>query len=135
MDKPRFILDSNILISTLNRQLNLEAFFDGLPDCEVYINLVTEIEVLAKPGMNEKEEAEVRALLDCFLWAEIDKPTRNEAVRIRRAKDKSLRLPDALIAASAVTLKATVLSNDPHLRDYQWPGYTAQPCELPEEIR
>jgi predicted nucleic acid-binding protein len=135
MSKPRFILDSNILISTLNHKLDLEAFLDGLPDCEMYINLVTEIEVLAKPGMDAKEEAEARALLDCFLWAEIDKPTRNEAVCIRRAKDKPLRLPDALIAASAVTLKATVLSNDPHLRDYQWPGYIAQPCGLPEETR
>ena len=129
------MLDSNVLIDILNRKLDLEAFLDGLPDCELYINLVTEIEVLSKPGMNVKEDAEARALLDCFLWAEIDKPTRNEAVRIRRSRDKSLRLPDALIAASAVILKAAVLSNDPHLRDYQWPGYTAQPCGLPEDTR
>jgi predicted nucleic acid-binding protein len=85
--------------------------------------------------MDAKEETEARALLDCFLWAEIDKPTRNEAVLIRRARNKPLRLPDALIAASSITLKAVVLSNDPHLRDYQWPGYTAQPCGLPKDTR
>jgi predicted nucleic acid-binding protein len=135
MGKPRFILDSNILISSLNRELDLEAVLDGLPECEMYVNLVTEIEVLAKPGMNAQEEAEARALLDCFLWAEIDKPTREETIRIRRSKDKPLRLPDALIAASAIALNATVLSNDPHLRDYQWPGYSARPCGLPEETR
>ena len=39
---------------------------------------------------------------------------------------KELRLPDALIAASAIVLNATVLSNDSHLRDYQRPGYTAR---------
>jgi predicted nucleic acid-binding protein len=132
MPRSRFILDSNILIDTLNRKLDLEAFLDNLPDCEVYINLVIEIEVLAKPDMDAKEEAAARALLDCFLWAEIDKPTRNEAIRIRRAKDTPLRLPDALIAASAVMLNATVLSNDPHLRDYQWPGYTARSCKPPD---
>jgi predicted nucleic acid-binding protein len=132
MTKPRFMLNSNVLIDTLNHKLNLEAFLDSLPDCEVYINLVVEIEVLAKPDMDVKEETEARALLDCFIWAEIDKPTRNEAVRIRRAGDKSLRLPDALIAASAVTLNATVLSNDPHLRDYQWLGYAARPCKPPD---
>jgi predicted nucleic acid-binding protein len=36
-------------------------------------------------------------------------------------------LPDALIAASAINLNATVLSNDPHLRDFQWEGYKARP--------
>jgi predicted nucleic acid-binding protein len=32
----------------------------------------------------------------------------------------------ALIAASAITLNATVLSNDSHLRDYKRSGYTAR---------
>jgi hypothetical protein len=84
MNKPRFVLDSNILIDTLNHKLDPEAFLDGLPDCEVYINLVTEIEVLAKPGMDAKEEVEARTLLDCFLRAEIDKPARDETIRFRR---------------------------------------------------
>jgi predicted nucleic acid-binding protein len=59
---------------------------------------------------------------------EIDKSVRETTVQIRRAKE--LRLPDALIAASAITLNATVLSNDPHLRDYQRAGYTARSCAL-----
>ena len=130
MDKKRFFLDSNVLIDTLNRKLNLLAFLDNFPDCETYINLVVEIEVLAKAGMGEREEAEVRALLNSFKWAEIDKSVRETAVQIRRAKE--LRLPDALIAASAITLNATVLSNDPHLRDYQRAGYTARSCALSE---
>jgi len=35
-------------------------------------------------------------------------------------------LPDALIAASAIILNATVLSNDSRLENYQRPGYTAR---------
>jgi predicted nucleic acid-binding protein len=58
----------------------------------------------------------------------MDKPTRNEAIRIRRGNAKSVLLPDALIAANAISLNATVLSDDPHLRDFKWPGYTARPC-------
>jgi predicted nucleic acid-binding protein len=128
MDKPRFLLDTNVLIDTLNHKLDLIAFLDALPDCEIYINLVVEIEVLAKDGMSEQEETNARALLDSFKWVEIDKPVREIAIQIRRAKE--LRLPDALIAASVIILNATVLSNDPHLRDYQRLGYTAQPCVL-----
>ena len=129
MDKPRFLLDSNVLIDTLNRRLDLLAFLDTLPDCEVYINPVVEIEVLAKDGMSEREETDARALLDSCKWAEIDKTVREITIQIRRAKE--LRLPDALIAASAISINATVLSNDPHLRDYQHPGYTAKPCIQP----
>ena len=126
MDKLRFLLDSNILIDILNHKLDLLAFVDTLPDCELYINPVVEIEVLAKDGMSVQEEADARALLESFKWAEIEKPVREITIQIRRTKE--LRLPDALIAASAITLNATVLSNDPHLRDYRRLGYTARPC-------
>jgi predicted nucleic acid-binding protein len=54
---------------------------------------------------------------------EIDKSICEVAIKIRRAKE--LRLPDALIAASAIILNATVLSNDSHLRDYKHIGYKA----------
>jgi predicted nucleic acid-binding protein len=42
-------------------------------------------------------------------------------------------LPDAIIAATAISLNATVLSNDPHLRDFQWEGYAALPVVLTDQ--
>jgi predicted nucleic acid-binding protein len=127
MSKPRFMLDSNVLIDTLNHKLDLSAFLDTLPDCELYINPVVWVETLAKPDMTGVEDAEARALLSWFLWADIDVSVLDETVLIRRANPRTMFLPDALIAASAISLKATVLSNDPHLRDFQREGYAAQP--------
>ena len=124
MDTFRFMLDTNVIIDNLDRSLNLFAFLTDFPNCEVYINPVVAIEVLAKAGMSEDEEAAARDLLDLFKWTEIDKAVCEIAVQIRRAKE--LRLPDALIAASAIVLNATVLSNDSHLRDYQRSGYSAR---------
>ena len=124
MDKLRFMLDTNVIIDTLNNDLDLLAFLETLPDCEIYINPVVAIEVLAKAGMSKDEEAAARALLDSFKWTEIDKAVCEVAVQIRRAKE--LRLPDALIAASAIVLNAIVLSNDSHLRDYKHSGYSAR---------
>ncbi|MCL2043488.1 MAG: PIN domain-containing protein [Treponema sp.] len=124
MNKSRFLLDTNIIINILNGNLDLLDFFDAFPDCELYINPVIKIEVLAKADMSEQEEIEARALLDSFNWAEIDQSSCEIAIQIRRSK--KLRLPDALIAASAINLNATVLSIDAHLRDFQYPGYTAR---------
>jgi predicted nucleic acid-binding protein len=124
MDTFRFMLDSNVIIDNLSRSLDLFAFLADFPNCEVFINPVVAIEVLAKAGMSKDDEANARALLDSFKWTEIDKAVCEIAVQIRRAKE--LRLPDALIAASAIILNATVLSNDSHLRDYQRSGYTAR---------
>jgi predicted nucleic acid-binding protein len=77
--------------------------------------------------MTENEEAEARALLSWFLWADINASVLDETVLIRRTNPRAMLLPDALIAASAISLKATVLSNDPHLKDFRREGYAAQP--------
>jgi len=124
MSMSRFFLDSNVIIDTLSRKLDLLAFLESFSDCELYINPVVAIEVLAKDNMSKDEEEAARALLDSFKWLEIDKTVCDVAVQIRRAKE--LRLPDALIAASAIILNATVLSNDFHLLDYQHEGYTVR---------
>jgi predicted nucleic acid-binding protein len=127
MDKPRFMLDSNVLIDALNHTLDLPAFLDTLPDCELYINPVVWVETLAKPDMTGEEEAEARALLCWFLWADINASVLDETILIRRTNPKTMLLPDAIIAATAIFFKATVLSNDPHLRDFRWEGYAALP--------
>ena len=101
MDKKRFMLDTNVIIDILNNTFDLLAFLDTFRDCEIYINPIVAIEVLSKVGMSEQEEAAARALLESFKWTEIDKAVCEVAVQIRRAKE--LRLPDALIAASAIT--------------------------------
>jgi predicted nucleic acid-binding protein len=118
------MLDSSVIIGHLNHTLDLFAFFETQGECDIYINLITEIETLAKPGMNVDEDGKARAVLDCFRRAAIDAAAIKIAVQIRRAKE--LLLPDALIAASAITCNATVLSNDPHLRDYVREGYQAR---------
>jgi predicted nucleic acid-binding protein len=125
MNKLRFVLDSNIIISHLNRELNIASFFANKPDCEKCISVVTSIEALAKPDSTPEQLQDARDLLAQFIQVDIFGPIINEtAVILRR---KALDFPDAIIAATAVMLNATVLSNDPHLRDFNWPGYTAQP--------
>jgi predicted nucleic acid-binding protein len=123
METKRFMLDTNIIIGVLNNSLNLREFLEAFPDSEIYINPVVFVEVLAKANMDKTAEAEARSMLALFHFAEINVEIAEIAISIRRTK--KMLLPDVLIAASAIALNATVLSNDPHLRDYVYPGYAA----------
>jgi predicted nucleic acid-binding protein len=125
VNKPRFILDSNIIIGHLNHELSIDGFFAKQPDCEKCISVVTSIEALAKPDSTPEQLQDARDLLARFIHVDIFGPIINEtAVILRR---KTLDFPDAIIAATVIMLNATVLSTDPHLRDFNWPGYAAQP--------
>jgi predicted nucleic acid-binding protein len=125
VNKLRFVLDSNIIISHLNHGLNIDDFFADKPNCEKCISVVTRIEALAKPNSTPEQVRDARDLLARFIQVDIFGPIINETAAILRRK--MLNFPDAIIAATAIMLNATVLSNDPHLRDFSWPGYTAQP--------
>jgi predicted nucleic acid-binding protein len=121
MADPRFILDSTVVINHLNKKIDVDAFFSAVPEFEWYVSIVTEIEALSKPGMTTDEEHEAMAFLARFVALDIDQKIKKETIDIRRAT--KLRLPDAVIAATAVILDATCLSNDTHLLNLVWPGY------------
>jgi predicted nucleic acid-binding protein len=119
-----YILDSNIIMLHLNKKLDLDVFFTALPSAEKCISIVTFIEVLAKPGMTAEDETKARAFLADYTIIDINPTIRETAIMIRRIR--KLRLPDSIIAATAVSLNALMLSNDPHLSNLLWPGYHAQ---------
>ena len=49
---------------------------------------------------------------------------KKETFKLRRAV--RLKLPDCIIAATAITLNAVLLTNDKELLDLAWSGYTAR---------
>jgi predicted nucleic acid-binding protein len=125
MDKPRFIFDSTVVINHLNKKLNLDDFFAASPESEWLISVITEIEALSKPDMTAEEKQETRKFLARFKAVNIIPAIKDMTIEIRQAT--RLKLPDAVIAATAIILNATLLSNDLHfLRTFSWPGLTVQ---------
>jgi predicted nucleic acid-binding protein len=50
-----------------------------------------------------------------------------EAIRIRRAGSPRLKLPDAIVTATAVVLSAYLVTADDKLTKLAWPGFNAVP--------
>ena len=90
------LLDSNIIIYLSKNELPFTVFdkFDNL-----LISVISYMEVLGFKFRNNEEENFVRELIDLFEVQFIDQAIAEKVIEIR--KQNRIRLPDAIIAASA----------------------------------
>ncbi|MDP2680134.1 MAG: type II toxin-antitoxin system VapC family toxin [Rhodoferax sp.] len=88
--------DSSVLILFLNDALPAESMQAG----QALISAIVRAEVLAWPGHTAVSLASATSLLDVCKLVPVDGPVADEAARIRR--ETGLKLPDALIAATAL---------------------------------
>ncbi len=88
----RILVDSDVLVDHLRGHRRFEVGGD-----EGHVSTVTRAELFAGRAT---EERRVRRLLDAFAELPVDRAIAERAGRLRRSK--SVRLPDALIAATAI---------------------------------
>lgn len=81
-----------------------------LPDGQYSVSIITEIELLSFSGLSAEEEQKIRELLLLLDRVHLTDAVRDETIRLRRKN--RLKLPDAIIAASALTHDAILLTND-----------------------
>jgi len=107
MSGERIVLDTSALIDYVK---GVDAVASAFLGCEVFLSVVTEIEFLAWPGMPEERQADAQAFLKEYTSTGISVAIRDHAAWIRR--NLKLKLPDAVIAATALHLKAPLLTRD-----------------------
>lgn len=103
----RVLFDTDVLVDHLNGTKPISAKFAGsgyssISRAELY-------------SWRQADESVIDRLLDQFEELPVDRFIAEEAGRIRRIK--KVRMPDALIAATAITWKAPLLTRN--LRDFQ----------------
>jgi predicted nucleic acid-binding protein len=112
MDKKDLIsLDSNAIMLHINKKIDVDEVLSAYKNCERHISVIVELEVLSRPAMTSSEEAEARAFLDKCVIEDITNDVKKTTVALRRMKQ--MKLPDAIIAATAIVLNAPILSYDP----------------------
>jgi predicted nucleic acid-binding protein len=109
----RWLLDSNVLIDALaglphGMRVLQEA--RKRPDISVIFSAITRIEVLGFPNLSEQEEAAVRRLLNEFEEIAVSNAVVERTIQIRKLV--RIKIPDALIAASADTAQAVVITRN-----------------------
>ncbi|MEO5348675.1 MAG: PIN domain-containing protein [Magnetococcus sp. YQC-3] len=85
-----------------------------LPEGLYGISIVSEIELLSFPSLRQEEEQAIHLLLEKLERLALNRAVRDQTILLRRRL--GLKLPDAVIAATAISWNATLLTNDQQLQ-------------------
>jgi hypothetical protein len=117
MEAPVSVLDTNILVDALH---NIPAAVFTLKGCTpARISRITWMEILTGAA-DKDEERELESFLRRFHVQEITETVAREAVRLRRAH--RLKLPDAIILATARCLGESLVTRNTKDFHPSWPG-------------
>jgi predicted nucleic acid-binding protein len=102
----KFLLDTNILLYLSGRKIDI----DSLPEGRFLISFITELEILSYPSISAAEEKSLKEILLEMPIIDIDKDIKEQTIAFR--KKYNLKLPDAIIAATAFVFGAVLITND-----------------------
>lgn len=117
----RYLLDTNIALYYLGGRLGRD-----LPEGEYGLSIITKMELLSFPGLSTGDEQTIRNFLSHLQVIDLNSAIKSEAIALRQ--QHRLRLPDAIVAATARLVSATLLTNDAQL--LKIPGLDARSLPL-----
>lgn len=104
----KIVLDTNAVLYFLAGKLA-----EPLPQAEYFVSVITEIELLSYPLLKKEEAAEIVDFLNDVNIIDLTKEVKKSTVNFR--SQYRLKLPDAIIAATAYSLTAELFTNDAKL--------------------
>jgi predicted nucleic acid-binding protein len=115
MNGLKFLLDTNIVIGLLKGNVKAVELVEAVAlDLSVSaVSQITRMELLGFSGMTEAEESRIKQFLQACNVLLIDERIEQETIKLRRAT--SLKLPDAIIAATARVHQIRLLTLDDKL--------------------
>ncbi len=121
----RRLLDTNTVLYLLSDRLA-----EPLAAGEYLASVITEMELLSYPLLEARHEKQIQKSLSEVEIVSLSNEVKRVAIQLRRAHN--LKLPDAIIAATAVVMDAELLTNDRKLQSVS--GITARALVLNDAV-
>lgn len=108
----QYLIDNNVISNFMLGAFNSIAsdFITTLLDNTPCISIITEIEALSWVSKDASKESLIIEFIKFAQVVNLDSKIVAECVQLRRAK--KIKLPDAIIAATAITQNLTLLTSD-----------------------
>ncbi|QMU64620.1 MAG: PIN domain-containing protein [Flavobacteriaceae bacterium] len=107
MNGSKLFLDTNIILYLLNGDETLAELLNAK---QLYISVITELELLAYKGITVKEEKIINEFVSQCKTITINNAVKQETIRIRKAYHT--KLPDSIIIATALYLDLPLITSD-----------------------
>ena len=101
-----FVADTNALIYLLNGNSCMLPFLNK----NLAFSVISEMELLSFSGITEEEENNIKALLNDCEEIFLLKDVKDKAIELR--KKYKIKLPDAIVAASAIVSNLPLITAD-----------------------
>ena len=101
------VSDTNPLIYLLNGNLEAAKYLD---EKQVWVSVISELELFGKKGLSDFEIDEINHLLDSCFIAEINPQIKQITKNLMQ--EVSVKLPDAIVAATSIYLDLPLLTAD-----------------------
>ncbi|MEI0697974.1 type II toxin-antitoxin system VapC family toxin [Brachyspira intermedia] len=113
MNGNNILLDTNAIIYFLNGKFLLDNEYN------IFTSIISEIELLCYPKITSEEENIIKDFLNSINIINLDNYIKNETILLK--KEISIKLPDAIILATAKTNNLILLTQDEGILKYN--GY------------
>jgi predicted nucleic acid-binding protein len=107
MNGNKYLLDTNTVLYVLNGDETLAGF---LYQKELYISIITEMELFSYKSITIKEEQAIANFLDEFVIINLDNKIKLNAINVKRSSN--MKLPDSIIAGTSIALKLPLVASD-----------------------
>ncbi len=109
MSGNKFLLDTNTILYLLGGKLNPQ----NLPDGKLFISFINELELLSYPTLSKIEEVKIKKFIDDIDVFNMTDDIKSDTIRLR--KKYNIKLPDAIICATALSQNAALITFDENL--------------------
>jgi len=107
MNGESLLADTNILLYLLAGDKTLARILNNK---KVYISFITELELMSFKSLTQKEKSLVEALINECIIIDINNSIKQYTIELRRKY--SIKLPDAIIAATTEYINLPLLTSD-----------------------
>jgi len=101
------LIDTNIALYLMDGDANLSEILDGQ---DVYISIISELELLGYQEISDAEKIAVKAFLSNCVIIELNQTIKDLTIELKQ--QHKIKLPDAIIAATSQYLNVPLISAD-----------------------
>lgn len=107
----KYLIDTNVWIDAVSGRLPEDDFLNLILRSEWSgFSAITRLELFGFPGLRGEEEQKLSDLLSFFAEVDVTSTVIDQAIQIRR--QKRIKVPDAIIAATALVKNCVLLTRN-----------------------